>query len=1342
MNAIIQKYNRKPAAGQKFETNLKIRREPTVSNEEDDDESGQTGQFDFNHGDPTQIQPKKTTQPVVIVDKRKEMEVNRALIFSRLNKAMTVQIQGKSRPKEGQDGFGPVVMGTPIPIPQQGSIAGPSVGPSMGPSMGPIAGPKEQPIASKTKRKFIIVSEFVEQDQNKKVDKEIEPEKEKEKLEEEKVAEPEPEPEKEKENLEEEKAAEPEKVEPEKVEPEKMEPEKEKELAEPKKTGKKKKIIIIEPAPEKEKAGPDKKKPAAAKKYEYDINDRTLIDGKKVLNRLPKHEKIVMRASPYYMSNRKIFVQKLTELFKPYSKELADQKDIISCDADKSTDFKLLTHQKVVRDYLNLYTPYRGLLLYHGLGSGKSCTSIAIAEGMKSDKQIILMTPASLKSNFFDELKKCGDSLYKKDKFWEFVSTEGHPDRADILTNALNIPKEYVLEKKGAWLLDITKPESNFGTLDESQQKSLDKQLDMMIRVKYSDINYNGLNQRIVKQMTNDFTVNPFDNKVILIDEAHNFVSLISNKLKTKKSTSYFLRLYDYLMSARNARIVLLTGTPIINYPNELGILFNILRGYIKTWTFPVNVNTTKKINRDEILEMFDRAGLNTYDYVDYTGNKLVITRNPFGFIDTQKIAKRGGGSSKKRIVVKNNKTKKNKLNKLTNQSKQNVSKKSKNSVEPYTVEDGVIKINPIPELEIESEAKIERQDRVGEDIYSGGGAFDSYSGVKLDTNIRFDDTGNLTDEMFAEQVRRVLEDNDLDVIEGLIEVNNLKALPDDSATFINMFIDTDSEEMKNQNVFKKRILGLASYFRSANEKLLPHYVKTESDKIIHVVPVEMSEYQFSVYEKIRKDESDKEKSNRLRQQKMAKKGAAAAEAYAISSSYRIFSRAACNFAFPDPPGRPMPDHGKGGVDGADDGAGDGAGDDSDDEDTIDASVPEKDEGEGEELEEGSDEGASKKQMDYGKRVQAALKMLEYDPKNAEEEQYLTKTHLSKYSPKFQKILENIMDEENVGLHLLYTQFRTIEGVGLLKLILEANGFAQFKIDKKQESGLWEIVESEEDVGKPRFVLYTGTETIDEKKIILNIYNSNWDGVPASITAKLREKSSNNFYGEIIKVMMITASGAEGINLKNTRFVHIVEPYWHMVRIEQVIGRARRICSHQSLPEELRTVKVFLYLSVFSEGQKTNKQNIEMMIRDVSRMDGRPVTTDESLFDNASIKDKINSQLLKAIKESSIDCTLFSENSRAENLVCYGYGKVTSNQFGSYPTLEQDLGEKEDINARKEVIKMKVTKEINGIKYAVDPNTNNLYDLESYYDAQKNIRPLVLVGRLVKSGKQFIVEKI
>ena len=65
-----------------------------------------------------------------------------------------------------------------------------------------------------------------------------------------------------------------------------------------------------------------------------------------------------------------------------------------------------MAHQKIVRDYLNLITPYRGILLFHGLGSGKTCSSIAIAEGMKDNKRVIVMTPASLRRNYYEELKK------------------------------------------------------------------------------------------------------------------------------------------------------------------------------------------------------------------------------------------------------------------------------------------------------------------------------------------------------------------------------------------------------------------------------------------------------------------------------------------------------------------------------------------------------------------------------------------------------------------------------------------------------------------------------------------------------------------------------------------------------------------------------------------------------------------------------------------------------------------------------------------------------------------------------------------------------------------------
>ena len=75
----------------------------------------------------------------------------------------------------------------------------------------------------------------------------------------------------------------------------------------------------------------------------------------------------------------------------------------------------------------------------------------------------------------------------------------------------------------------------------------------------------------------------------------------------------------------------------MINYPNELGILFNILRGYIKTWNFPLKINTSRKINKQELLKIFEQ--LNILDYLDYkpSTQMLTVTRNPFGFININK---------------------------------------------------------------------------------------------------------------------------------------------------------------------------------------------------------------------------------------------------------------------------------------------------------------------------------------------------------------------------------------------------------------------------------------------------------------------------------------------------------------------------------------------------------------------------------------------------------------------------------------------------------------------------------------------------------------------------------
>jgi hypothetical protein len=1084
--------------------------------------------------------------------------------------------------------------------------------------------------------------------------------------------------------------------------------------------------------------------------FEIDLTTSNIND-KRITDRLPVSKpQLTLRAPTYYMNNRKLYIEKIMKLLEPYKRELADDSNAISCDRPADAKFELLTHQKILLDYLNLYTPYRGLLLYHGLGSGKSCSSIAIAEGMKTNKRVFIMTPASLKMNYFNELKKCGDELYKKNQYWEYISIDGKPEYVGILSKALSISSEYIRKHGGAWLVNIEKS-ANFSEKTAEEQKEIDTQLNEMIRSKYTDINYNGLNMNGLKNLTGDFTRNPFDNSVVVIDEAHNLVSRIVNKISKPKSLAY--KLYHYLAGATNAKIVLLSGTPIINYPNEIGILFNILRGHIKTWTFKVNVETEKTINADTIMEMFANANLKTYDYVEYTNNTLTITRNPFGFINTAKSAEKV--PAKKTVFEKATKKIGEKVGKLVGGFSAlftggKTQKKKKTAIDGKTPNTKTKKVRfarseydkiaekiDYEELEIEPEASAEKAYRMGPNgdfnpQKGGANEMEKYNGVTLD------ETGNMTDTMFEKTVIKIVKDNGLEIVGKPTIVNN-KALPDNKEEFNAMFkYNEDSEQITNITAFQRRILGLTSYFRSAQEQLLPRFDKTEDGNIFHIVKCDMSPHQYGIYEKIRKKEADEEERQRK------KRLSAKTEDEDISPTFRIFSRSACNFAFPEGIERPLPDKTdkKKTISENDFNAVPLSvrknADENFDEDDADAGDAEGGE-EGETEEKTETEKPDAKLLNYQTRIQKALEQLKVNPEKPREKEYLSKTHLGDYSPKFVELLNQLLDEGNKGLHLIYSQFRTIEGVGILKLILEANGFAEFKL--KKTGANWEIVNNEEDKGKPTFVLYTGTETAEEKELIRNIYNGSWDLVPPTISAQLKEIHENNLYGEIIKIFMITSSGAEGINLKNTRFVHLVDPYWHMVRMEQVIGRARRICSHQELPEDMRTVKVFLYLAVLSEEQKTSKNNIELRIRDVSKKDHKtPFTTDESLFEIASIKDKTNKTILKAVKETAIDCSVYAGKNTAESLVCYGYGKVSSNQFGSFPSFQRDMIEKPEMNVRKTTWKAQRIKE-HGVEYALNAETKEVYTMENYEDHQKTGADLVMIGRLVKKGEKYVIEK-
>jgi hypothetical protein len=1095
--------------------------------------------------------------------------------------------------------------------------------------------------------------------------------------------------------------------------------------------------------------------------YELDKSSKKQIGDTPTNTRLPENPpNINIKVSSYYMNNREIFVNFLNGLFEPYRKLIASKTQNISCDniGQSSGEADLLTHQKIVRDYINLYTPYRGLLLFHGLGSGKTFSSIAIAEGFKSTNRVIVMTPASLRRNYLEEIKKYGDLLYRKNQFWEWISTDTNPETLNTLSEVLGLSHEFIIKKHGAWLVNVSKS-SNYDSLSSSDRKKIDEQIDAMIQNKYTFINYNGLRVAKFNSMTDDGKINIFDNAVVIIDEAHNLISRIVNKINRSKPfprgpknplpESLSLKIYELLLRATNCRVVLLTGTPMINYPNEIGILYNILRGYIKSWNFTLNVETTNKINVESLSAMFLKNKI--MDYIGYSPNSkiLTITRNPYGF--ENKITSSSGYKG------------------VTNEKKEKVNEKGE---------------------------------------------------------LVLDERGVLSDEDFIKKVVGTLRDNGITAIPQGTAADVNTALPDTLNGFINLFIDVDAGDIHNVEKFKKRIVGLTSFFKSAQEELLPAYEKNTD---LHVLKIPMSDYQFKIYEEARVEERLTEKPGKDRSKQKVDKNGIFIEP---SSTYRIFSRLFCNFVMPNPPGRPKPvldlakfskklaeqvnlanelakndpeefkerlkrgpkkttrkakepvelvlkpvKTKKNVTKKATGGAGS---DDESEEEYIPGETKEEEEKEEEDNDEepiiipeyqnddvnfrtreeleGDEVLEIEGGQPYREQIKEALNFLKIN--SAE---YLSPEGLTTYGPKFLSMLDNIQDPNHLGLHLIYSQFRTMEGIGIFCLVLEQNGFARFKIKKTAIDG-WDFDMTEEELGKPKFALYTGTEEAEEREIIRNIYNSDWQNIPTGLATKLKAISSNNFMGEIIKILMITAAGSEGINLRNTRYVHLMEPYWHPVRLEQVIGRARRICSHKELPRALQTVEVFLYLMTFTAKQLASDEAVELKTKDLSKKNRDiPLSSDEKLFEISSIKEDITGKLLKAMKEASIDCAIHShvpssksrqgktkEQIEKEQLHCLSFGNPSIDEFTYNPSYTQDENDtvatlnKDLVTWTGREVKLPIEENGEIVKklFIIREGTNEIYDYDTYKQALEipGIMP-VLVGHLERNRNgdyQFI----
>ena len=1010
-----------------------------------------------------------------------------------------------------------------------------------------------------------------------------------------------------------------------------------------------------------------------------------------------------------------------------------DEEACAKLGAAAGTTVEAFLYQKFIREYIRNASPYRGILVYHGLGSGKTCSAIAAAEALygTANKKIIVMTPFSLRGNFMSEISFCGFRHFNTQNHWVSESLISEGGIAYIYARSiLSLSESYLRkvlerpeeERKTLWIPDFTK-EPNYDSLSQQDRDDVRAQITNMIESRVKFISYNGVTAKELKGYA--CKIDPvtgdrfFDNAVIVIDEIHNLTRLMQGEITpyiTKRKgrprkipvepivpgkwvpglctsdliykRSYLF--YKLLTDARNSKIIGLSGTPLINFPDELGVLANVLSGYIEC--------------AEVILNSADKSIIDKFRKIAEAEPRVDIVRFT-------------ARAEKVEVLIS-----------VFNEGYE----KSIDKGEEDNTEFVGIKYNS-----------------------------DAQEGIRA----------------VYERIKAKLLLEKIPI--GLEQFVSYPRLPVDDKEFKEEFIDPINLSVKNKVVLQKRLTGLISYYKGSKEEYMPRVLKDE------VVRCEMSDYVLSMYTFERSREIKGEKG------KEVEKGDnyAAVEQFAKMknpSSYRFRSRALCNFAFPDGIERPFPgtieeeeeevvqsediamgevasvaeedleaqelvaEEEKSIID-PDELGEDGEGDKEEEEDEerveeagLEGAVETKAEEEGVAVMKGGadqeppkrtrpkvaiaapvsvppappvpppsavetvidaiaeapksiadaiesvvtpviapvvtpvvtgprvvrrrpqvavvtpvaaveiiEEGTVSRVLSYQERIKRAMDKLDTNRDNyLKLDSNAAEGRLAQYSTKLDQMLRRIMVSR--GSNLVYSQFKTVEGLGVLRLALKANGFTEIEI----EGGNWQskavkgvtdnklrFTQATEDslrkgpeAQEKRFVFLTGEGLRERRSLVLNIFNGNFDKIPEDMRRTLEESgygARKNTRGEICWVFGITGAGAEGISLKCCRAVHIMEPYWNKVRSDQVKGRAIRICSHQDLPFNQRDVEIYTYYTIFSADQKSMNK-IDITIRQTDEDE----TSDEKVYNVGLKKDKINQELLDLMKETSVDCGL------------------------------------------------------------------------------------------------------
>ena len=1002
----------------------------------------------------------------------------------------------------------------------------------------------------------------------------------------------------------------------------------------------------------------------------------------------------------YILSQRKAYVDFINNEF--YNKLMMDV---------NNDDFK--NYQKFVKGYLSLETPFRGLLVYHGLGTGKTATAIITTEGL-SEKRINTFLPKSLKENFVSEIKNkifTGDEYDISANNWQLHINEdlNNPDlieslkkydlNENFIKNVLRSTKREVKEKypdkisdiqKGIFIKitdyfddtkeiytttgeliknDIVSDYGNINKLSDINVLQLENQINEFILDRYNFIHSNALPTVDAKQLS-ELDLN-LDSKTedILIDngkklsDRQDIMNKFLKKLKINKKKN--------ILSPFNNEVIVIDEVHnlISKISNKRGPSLLFYEWIINSVdTKLIFLSGTPIINKpSEIAYLFNmlKGRIDVYDFVlNMNGDIEEISRKlkEIFYDNISCIEQLNVKKYKGKIIVSIIKTNTNFSNILD--------------------EDGVVKTIKYGEYTYQEFFK---------QVYTGLHKFTEPSIIsptykEIQSILKSKEINKIIQgsiqKVFDEDTKIIFNKN-----HKLFEIYNddgTKIDLSDNNEFMDYFFDEqDNIPPKKQVHLRRMLMGLTSYYpidRSAISYMpeivepfinIDLYKNYSISKKINLVPCYMSYEQFTQYE----IEHNKQVEQDLRSAKRK-------NMYDDSTfHYYGGTRQVCNISYNEP----------------------------------------------------GDQLTKYRLMNESNNFNENLEL---------------------YSPKMFQIMKNmnrfIKNDKPTGKVLLYSTYKSEGGSGAFEQVLIAHGYEKYDY---QSNNIDNLIKTNDK--KKRYTFITGEQDEIEKQMNKESYNN-----------------IENINGEYIQVMLISESGAEGISLTCVRQVHILEPFWNNVRIDQVFGRAIRRNSHIGpdssnpwLPKDQQNVEQYLYLSLFPEGNNTKdifksikelnwiitqdteyvednfeqhllstNEKLYVMIQNIINIKAasKSGSTDQLLFDIMERKYNINEKLNDIIKESSVDCIKHTTDDPILNNKCIQFSEKLKQEIAYFPGLDTD-----ELNLIDNIqLKSKYTYLVNKETVVISGTSNNenvfsYYKINPKYREEKDIRYIKENGRLL-----------